>query len=279
MEILDGKNRGPYKEFLIGQVVEYLNGRGRYWGRIHHPVVAKNYDSGELRSADVVFCATLRALVDRWIDSGIDERGVERPSGRNLEGVPTGHAEPLIQILGGWLSRHAPLPSLNRNGTIAIVPQQPSYHGLTTEAYAREMAIYYFKELLAVPSPHRLGRCANPHCVAPYFVRKRERNKAIKRSTYCGSCRLKGGAERTRLSRESKKRDQLRIAANAWVMWKPSHRYGKQSHWVAVQVNKACGTAITSKWVNQNLKSILKFVEDRDAESETAGRRISAQKS
>jgi len=249
------------------KVVEYLNGRGRYWGRIHHPGVAKSYDSSELRSADAVFCETLRALVDRWIDSGIDERGVERPSSRNLEGVPTGHTQPLIQILEGWLSRHAPKPWLNRNGTIEVREEPPSYHGLTTVAYAREMAIYYFKELLAIPSPSRVGRCANPRCTARYFVRKRERTREITRGAYCGECQLKGGAERTRLSRKSKKCDQLRIAADAWVMWKPSHRYryGKQSQWVAAQVNKACRTTITGKWVNQNLNSILKFVEERDA--------------
>jgi hypothetical protein len=61
----------------------------------------------------------------------------------------------------------------------------------------------------------RIGKCANPVCKR-YFLRKRQRKTPIKRGSYCGSCKLIGGAERTRLSRERLKREMLAVAAQAW---------------------------------------------------------------
>jgi len=263
MEIFDGKNhyRGAYEKFVLGQMVELLN-TGRHWGLLQHPLVAQGYTPEALRRADAAFLTTLRALVDQWIDSGINEDGTETPSSRYVRGLPRGYSESLFDILCGWLGRNMPKPLLSSDGRIGIIDQPPNHYGLEAETYAREQAIYYFKELLESPVPHRLGKCKNPEC-RTYFARKRERNGGIKRGTYCGNCELIGAAERTRLSRQRRKNQQLDAAAKAWAQWKKSNKHPSQSEWVAKQVNKqiCTGTRIQAKWVTQNRNEILKRMD------------------
>ncbi len=257
MDILDGKNhhRGLYEKYVLCLVVELLN-TGRHWGRLSHPIVAQSYSPDALRRADAAFLTTFRALIDQWIDSGINEDGVETPSSRYVRGLPRGYSESLFNILAGWLGRNMPKPLLSSDGTIGIVDQPPNHYGLEAEAYAREQAIYHFKELLASPVPHRLGKCKN---CRTYFARKRERKGDIKRGTYCGNCELIGAAERTRLSRKRRKNQQLDAAAKAWLQWTKSNNHPSQSEWIAKQVNKQVrsGTQIQAKWVTQNKREIL----------------------
>src|SRR5271157_4593137 len=258
MQILDGKNHrhGAYEKFVLGGIVGLLNS-GRHWGWLDHPLIAKNYTPEGILHADAVFLKTLRALVDQWIDSGINEDGTETPSSRYVRGLPKGYSESLFDILHGWLCRNMPKPALMNDGRIAILDQPPNPHGLEAEEYAREAAISYFKELLESPVPHRLGRCKNPKC-RTYFARKRERKGDIKRGTYCGKCELIGAAERTRLSRQRKKNQQLDAAANAWSQWTKSNKHPIREEWVAKQVNKqvCSGATIQAKWVTQNREEI-----------------------
>jgi hypothetical protein len=148
--------------------------------------------------ADAAFLTTLRALVDQWIDSGINEDGIERPSSRHVHPSPKGYQESLFDILLEWLGRNRPRPALMRDGKLGILDLRPNLHGLELDTYARESAIFYLSELLECPAPHRLARCKN---CRTYFARKRERKGDIKRGTYCGKCELLGAAERTKLSR------------------------------------------------------------------------------
>jgi len=263
MQILDGKNhqRGAYEKIALDLISGLLNG-GRYWGWLISPATAKNYTPEEILRADAAFLTTLRALVDQWIDSGINEDGVETPSSRYVRGLPKGYSESLFDILHGWLGRNMPKPALLGDGKIGILDQRPDLYGLELDAYARESAIFYLKELLECPAPHRLGRCKNPKC-RTYFVRKRERKGEIKRGTYCGSCELIGAAERTRLSRQHRKNQQLDAAAKAWPQWTKSNKHPNQVEWVAKQVNKqvCSGTPLQAKWVTQNRKNILERVD------------------
>jgi hypothetical protein len=124
------------------------------------------------------------------------------------------------------------------------------------------MATYYFQELLASPFWSSIGKCANQRCKR-YFFRKRQRKTAIKRGSYCGSCKLIGGAVRTRLSRERAKQEMLRVAARAWQEWGTGKRRTDRAAWVANEVNKAFDKKrfIRPKWVNQNSEAIETFVD------------------
>lgn len=259
MQILDGKNhqRGAYERIALDRILRVLN-TGRHWGYLDLPMAAESYTQETICRANETFLTTLRAFVDQWIESGISEDGTETPSSRYVRGLPKGYSESLFDILHDWLGRNMPKTVLMTEGRFGIVDQQPQLRGLELETYARETAIFYLKELLECPAPHRLGRCKNPAC-RTYFVRKREYKGVIKRGTYCGNCELMGAAERTRQSRQRRKEQQLDAAAKAWPLWKRSNRHRNRAEWIAAQVNKQVGSAarIQAKWVTQNREAIL----------------------
>jgi hypothetical protein len=145
---------------------------------------------------------------------------------------------------------------------MAIGVGRPRWENQAPELYARDMATYYFQELLASPFWTCIGKCANPVCKR-YFLRERQRKTAIKRGSYCGSCKLIGGAERTRLSRERSKQEMLQVAAQAWQEWGTRRRRTDRVDWVANRVNKVFGKTrlIHPKWVNQNREAIESFFD------------------
>jgi len=270
MQILDGKNhrRGAYDRIALDIIVKVLNG-GWFWRWMDDALIAMNHTAEQIKRADATFLRAFRALVDQWIDSGIDEDGIETPSRRYVRGLPKGYSESLFDILLEWLSRNMPRPALMNEGRIGILDQRPSPQGMDLETYAHESAVYFLKELLECPTPHRLGRCRNTKCRA-YFARKRVRTGNIKRGTYCGKCELLGAAERTRLSRLCRKNQQLDAAATAWGQWKKNNRHPKRADWVSTQVNRRFPRwpHIHAKWVTQNAAAILERV---DALSENPG--------
>jgi hypothetical protein len=72
------------------------------------------------------------------------------------------------------------------------------------------------------------------------------------------------GARCTLEARERRKSEVVAYAADAWPKWKPRH--GKQSLWVAGEVNRrlrVTGRLITGKWVVQNLGKIEAEIERR----------------
>jgi hypothetical protein len=157
MQILDGKNhrRGAYEKVALNIILDLLN-TGRNWGWLSFPPTSTQYAPEELVLADAVFLKTFRGLVDQWIDSGIDENGIEVPSRRYVRGLPTGYSKSLFDMLHEWLTRNMPKPALLTNGRIGILDRRPEPYGLAVDEYARETAIYYLKELLECPAPHRL---------------------------------------------------------------------------------------------------------------------------
>jgi len=268
MQILDGKNHchGAYEKFVLDWIVELLN-TGRHWGFLDVSPMAQNYSSAVLQRADAEFLKTLRALVDQWIASGINEDDTETPSHRYVRGLPKGYSESLFDILHRWLLRNMPQPALMNEGRIAILDQRPKLsHGADAETFAREMAIYYLKELLESPAPDRLGRCQNHKC-RTYFGRKRENKGDIKRGAYCGNCKLIGAAERTRLSRQRRGNERMDAAAKIWPLWTKSHRRSNRAEWVAMQVNRQFPhwPEIRGKWVTQNMEQITKRVDEGES--------------
>lgn len=271
MEILDGKRHdGAAKRLQAEWIVSLLNG-GKHWGWLDHSADPKMFTPEQVRRGDRAFIKALRALVNQWIDSGKDPNGVEEPLTRDVNKIPPGYTQPLFEVLLAWLNRNTPKPALMRSGKVAIVMQSPivwelDENGrvkyLEPERYAEECAVFHLKELLDLSGAHRVAHCNNPEC-GRYYLRGRLFKKPIKRGTYCGRCEGAGSVERTRASREARRRKLVNLAGDFWDSWKPTHRHGRKPDWVAKQMNKRSGSAITGRWVSRNLRAIETEVERR----------------
>ena len=276
MEILDGKNHagGRYERFIRDMILDLLNGEETRWGILNWPPIPnlKLPSASQREAANSAFIIRLRAFVDGFIQTGIDASGAETPSSRRVRAsvdespIMTVSADetPVVifdEIYESW-RRNQPRPLLNGDGTMAIGASQPRWENQAPELYARDMATYYFQELLASPFVSCIGKCVNPVCKR-YFFRKRQRKTAIKRGSYCGSCKLIGGAERTRLSRERAKREMLQVAAQAWHDWGTRGSRTDRAVWVANRINRVFGKTrfICPKWVNQNSEAIEAFFD------------------
>ncbi len=276
VRILDGINHagGRYERFFRNLILDFLNGEETRWGVLSWPRIPElNLPSeSECEAASAAFFIRLRAFVDGFLKTGIDSSGIETPSSRRVRAsvdeapimtVSADEAPVVIfdEIQASWL-RNQPRPLLNGDGTMAIGVSQPRWENQAPELYARDMATHYFQELLSSPLWTRIGKCANPTCKR-YFLRKRQRKTAIKRGSYCGSCKLIGGAERTRLSRERLRQEMFQVAAVAWREWGTRARRTDRAVWVANHVNKAFGKTrfIRPKWVNQNHEAIETFFD------------------
>lgn len=276
MQILDGKDHtgGRYERFIRDMILYLLNGEETRWGILNwQPIPGLNLPSAsQCEAANLAFIIRLRAFVDGFIQTGIDSSGVETPSSRRVRAsvdespIMTVSADetPVVifdEIYESW-RRNQPRPLLNGDGTLAVGVSQPRWENQAPELYARDMATYYFQELLASPFWNCIGKCANPVCKR-YFLRKRQRKTAIKRGSYCGNCKLIGGAERTRISRERAKRAMLQVAAQAWREWGSCRRRTDRAAWVANRINRIFGKTrfIRPKWVNQNSEAIETFFD------------------
>jgi len=276
MQILDGKNHagGRYERFIRDMILDLLNGEETRWGILNWPPIpGLNLPSAsQCEAANSAFITRLRAFVDGFIQTGIDSSGIEIPSSRRVRAsvnetpIMTVSADetPVVifdEIYESW-RRNQPRPLLNGDGTLAVGVGQPRWANQAPELYARDMATYYFQELLESPFWSCIGKCANPICKR-YFLRKRQRKTAIKRGSYCGNCKLIGGAERTRISRERAKREMLQVAAQAWKEWGTCRRRTDRAAWVANRVNRVFGKMrfIRPKWVNQNSEAIETFFD------------------
>jgi hypothetical protein len=276
MQILDGKNHagGSYERFIRDMILDLLNGEETRWGILNWPPIpGLNLPSApQCEAADSAFITRLRAFVDGFIQTGIDSSGVEIPSSRRVRAsgneaaimtVSADETSVVIfdEIYESW-RRNQPRPLLNGDGTLAVDVGQPRWENQAPELYARDMATYYFQELLESPFWSCIGKCANPICKR-YFVRKRQRKTAVKRGSYCGNCKLIGGAERTRISRERAKREMLQVAAQAWKEWGTCRRRTDRAAWVTNRINRVFGRVrfIRPKWVNQNSEAIETFFD------------------
>jgi hypothetical protein len=274
MQILDGKNHagGRYERFIRDMILDLLNGEEPRWSVLDWPRIPelKLPSKSECETASAAFFVRLRAFVDGFIQTGFDSNGIETPSSRRVRAsvdeapimtVSADEAPVVIfdEIYESW-RRNQPRPLLNGDGTMVIGVNQPRWENQDPNQFARDTATYYFQELLSSPLWTRIGKCANPTCKR-YFLRKRQRKTAIKRGSYCGNCKLIGGVERTRLSRERMKQEMLRVAAEAWREWGTHTRRTDRAVWVANRVNNAIGKTrfIYPKWVNQNRNAIETF--------------------
>ena len=228
---------------------------------------AAEYGLSEKQRSGAEIVRHLRALVNQWIDSGKDSHGIEEPSKRNVITVLPDAGERLTDVLQEWIDRHKPSARIMGTGEVAVFdPPIPSLRGVEPALFAREYAVFWLYKILNSPVAARIARCSNRTCGA-YYLRRRVRNSAIKRGTYCVRCSGVGSTVRTNASRERRKQTLINLAADVWPAdWKPTVGYSKLSDWVAARMKKkkmSPPVEITGRWVTEKRKEIEMEVERR----------------
>lgn len=237
----------------------------------HRPFRVQGFGNPSRQTRDAAikkFLDTLRGLADQWIASGKEEwKSIgEQPWKRNVMWFSDDYQEPIERMLRKFLDRY-PLPIVpDGAGRFAVAyweprdapwpfPEPPLDETL---AKARDLAILDFQKFLDSDCPQRLFKCNE---CGKYFVLTRKPRQVIQHGSYCKNCKIAGGARRVEAKRNTKKEEMLKVAAEAWVEWKYSHRNPNQREWVARQVKKRCRVEIQGKSVSRNLKRILERVE------------------
>lgn len=264
MKILENTD----KRWVVHLAVDLLNAQSS--SRFDHPGIEEIEGKEAVSQARAEFLTTLRRLVDQWIDSGKSglDRKIDTLQDRDMYKVPPGYERPLIEILGAWVVRNPPLVFVQGDGRREIWNQVQHKRGIPA-SYAQDLAFHEFARLLDSPTRERLSRC---DACRTYFERRRapKRDTPIYHGVYCWNCKGKGGARRTVSSRDQRKKEIVGWAASCWAKWKPTPRHGKQSEWIAQQVNRELAQhhpvhdRITGKWVTQNRKTIEAEVERRN---------------
>lgn len=224
----------------------------------HLPRERINAIVGGVRSQRTVetFRSALRGLVDAWIESGRGSNGVDCPRERAVR-------RNVQFVLLGYSKRNAVRWNY-RDGRLRIYATLRSHGNQEQDAF--DAAALLFILLLDSPGRARLARCDD---CGTYFLRRRtpKKDTPIKRGSFCPEHKGKGSAKRTEKSRESRKNELIKRAADLWLKWKPARRYGKRSVWVADMVNQDLpdgAEAITGKWVTQNQQKIEAEAEGRN---------------
>lgn len=210
------------------------------------------------------FLDTLRSLVDQWIDSGKREgdASIEEPWKRDVRWRSAEYPEPIITALTAYQKMSRQQILIGEDGRFDIFVTSQKHRDSILEA--RKVAIENFMGLLESPTRERLSRC---DACRTYFVRARapKKDTPIFRGTFCPHCKGKASVRRMNATRENRAKHMVELAAEWWPKWKPTHRHGKQSEWVAGKMNKGLGThqQITGKWVTQHGSEIEAEAERR----------------
>jgi hypothetical protein len=214
------------------------------------------------------FLETLRGLADQWIASGKEHlKSIgEQPWTRNVLWFSDDYQESIDRTLRKFLDRY-PLPIVpDSAGRFAVAYWEPRDAPWPfpepaledTLVKARDLAILEFQKFLESDCAQRLFKCNK---CGKYFALARKPREVIQHGAYCKDCKSAGGARRVEDKRNAKKQEMLKLAAEAWIEWKPSHSNPNQCEWVARQVKKRCRVEIQGKWVSRNLKKILERAE------------------
>lgn len=204
------------------------------------------------------FRDTLRMLVDQWIDSG-KSGGTERPWGRS---APVEPLNALVTRHPMFLEYRHPIAKPNdlRFSMFPLILQL----GEDLIMAAQDVAGYLFIELLRSPESSRLSRCDS---CGKYFVRARKPKlyTVINRGSFCQKHLGQGGYARVKASRDNRKNLLIELAVEYWPQWKPTHRHGNRSLWIANRVNQRLPRgvdAISGKWITQNQSAIETHVAE-----------------
>jgi hypothetical protein len=192
-------------------------------------------------------------MVDKWIDSG-KAGEVENPWERV--------APPLLE---SFLARNPPALSVDADGPYLIL--MPQHEGKSLADAVIDGARAMFLQLLDSPACRRLFRCNG---CGMYFLRERmpKKDTPIKRGSWCARCKREGRdrIRRTEDGRNERTRQMVRLAADAWPLWRQDRRHGERAEWIARKVNKrlqASWNPIAKNWVTGHKDEIEAELERR----------------
>jgi hypothetical protein len=227
---------------------------------------------GKERDAAVAeFKRALGDLVDQWLASGRDTNDpeVDSPSSRNITWTSGRYPTPLFKTLRKFWDRHQKETEAVINGTHTAplffkvgIPDTTAPQDAPSAA--RDRAVFEFSRLLASRSPERLFRCDG---CGEYFAKRRAPRKdtPIFHGSYCGkkSCRISGGAKRTKEKRLRELNQKLALAATLWLQYGPRDPKAR-SVWIADQMTRRHHMAMRGKWVTQHSAEIEKRALKRE---------------
>ena len=215
----------------------------------------------------VEFLRVLRSCVNRWIDSGIDTDGTERPHRRHLDDL-------LFDLLEEWKKRNPPLSLVTEDGIYIIGKRRPQPREPLQESLGEDVAVWWFVKLLEDPRRNRVARCANPKC-GGFFLRKREPRKELIHGVCCKNCAGIASAERTTNSR-NRKRDKF-VQRAAAILIRDTARGGRSrsAAWIAERMNRdvRADLQVTPNKVTRNLSLIDAEVRRQQDQQHHNGRK------
>jgi len=271
----------------VEQILRVLNGRVSQ-GAVN--VLLTGREDGiteqQARDASTLLRLILRSLLEAWIDTGKTQAG-EKPWERTFS----------REVLQDYIERNPPMVQFNGQGHpyLVLFPQvwderkgispfvenaaNAMFSELQTSEvssndaqslrrilpFAWDAAIALLLQLLDSPARTQLFRCDG--CRA-YFMRTRapKKDTPIYHGSWCVRCKDKGGATRTKNSRERRMAEMLCWAVDAWVEWKQDRKHGEREEWVMRKVNAKLGRSrppIAVNWVTRHKKEIEAEIEWR----------------
>jgi hypothetical protein len=273
MEIFPPRDKRRFLPLIVDMLKDCLA------GKFGSPGMETRFGKPALTRAKEGFLKTLRRFVDQWIDSGKTYQDTDSPHNRDLSRTVPGYETPLFDTLADWLHHHPPTMLLLRSGVVGISDRVRFNHD-DLDAYALDLAFYYFLVLLELPDRERLFRCDG---CKTYLARARSPKKGIPiyHGTFCKNCKGKGGVRRTLAIREKRKQEIIGVAADYWLKSEEHRSFTRaksagiqadperaKHKWIATQVNRELTRRnrdhITGKWVTQNRIAILKELERRN---------------
>jgi len=143
----------------------------------------------------------------------------------------------------------------------------PQHEGKSLADAVIDGARAMFLQLLDSPACRRLFRCNG---CGMYFLRERmpKKDTPIKRGSWCARCKREGRdrIRRTEDGRNERTRQMVRLAADAWPLWRQDRRHGERAEWIARKVNKrlqASWNPIAKNWVTGHKDEIEAELERR----------------
>jgi hypothetical protein len=214
------------------------------------------------------FVATLRSLIDQWLESG--RSGIaEAPKKRKLV-RGEGAGEPWY-VLHDWIAKHRILPILTESGEAVIALPSRWDSNSDPVGDAKNEGILYFFKMLQSTLRYRIAKCTKPYC-GRYFCYERVPKDILECGALCPNHRSHGATIRKDRQRKLRKQGLLRFAANAWPrsLLKFPDDHAARYRWVADQTNKRLGPhdqRITKRFITQNDEVIESMAEKNYAKS------------
>lgn len=158
-----------------------------------------------------------------------------------------------------------PKPPLLTNGRIGILDRRPAPYGLAGMNMRAKQRFTISRSCWSTLHLIDSEGVEIPDAGAISFEGGSVESKSTR--AYCGECQLIGAAERTRLSRQRKKKKLLHAVAEAWPRWTKSNRNPVREDWVVREVSKRTGTVkIQRKWVSRTRRpSLSSWLSGRSA--------------